>query len=62
MPTSPILSLLFSIIYYLFESIVIIKFVLPSHHSESDFPFKHLVISQVGVTHFIMFMFCLVIF
>ena len=41
---------------------MIIKFVLPSHHSESDFPFKHLVISQVGATHFIMFMFCLVIF
>ena len=38
------------------------KFVLPSHHSETDFRYKNLVIVQVGPTAFIMFIFCLFFF
>ena len=53
MPTSPI------IFKNLFEFIVIVKFVLPSYHSETHFPYQNLVIAQLGATPFIMFIFCL---
>ena len=49
-------------IHYIFEFIVIIKFVLPSHHSETHFPNKNLVIAQVGATTFIIYIFCVIIF
>ena len=49
-------------IHYLFELIVVIKFVLPSHRSETHFPYKNLVIAQVGATPFVMFIFCIIIF
>ena len=42
---------------YLFEFVVIIKFVLPPHQSETHFPCKNLVIAQVGAILFIMFVF-----
>ena len=35
-------------IHYLFEFVVIMKFVLPSHHSQIHFPYKNLVIAQMG--------------
>ena len=58
MPTSPIIFTTLKLkIHYLFEFIVIIKFVLPSHHSETHFPHKDLAIAQVGATPFIIFTF-----
>ena len=44
-------------IHYLFELIVIIKFVLLSHDSETHFPYKNLVIAQVGAIPLIMYIF-----
>ena len=38
------------------------KFALPSHHSETHFPYKRLVVAQVEAPPFIMSIFCLVIF
>ena len=49
-------------IHNLFEFIVIIKFVLPSHDSETHFSYENLVIVQIGATPFIMFIFCLKLF
>ena len=43
-------------IHCLFEFIVIM-FVLRSHHSLTYFPYKNLVIAQVGATPFLMFLF-----
>ena len=52
MPTNPIIL----------TTIVILKFVLPSHHSETHFPYKNLIIAQEGATSFNIFIFCLIIF
>ena len=49
-------------IHYLFKFTVIIKSALPSYHSETHFPYKNLVIAQVGAFLFIMSVFCLIIF
>ena len=44
-------------VHYPFEFIVVITFVLPSHCSETHFPYKKMVIAQVEATPFIVFIF-----
>ena len=64
MPASPIIlnTLKKKIKIHPFKFIVIIKLALPSHHSETHFPLKKLIIAQVGATLSLMFIFCLIIF
>ena len=49
-------------IHYPFMFIVIIKFLLLFHLFEPHFPYKNLVIAQVGEATFIIISFCLIIF
>ena len=44
-------------IHFLFDFIVIIKFILPCDHSETHFPYKTLGMAQVEGTIFIMFIY-----